>query len=124
MTETPKAAKRVLLDLARGISGFPDDVLDEFVADAVSELCAADLLRTPGGPSDGPNQNETKSGQEFCFTEAQVEAAARALWELHARGDDPLWAGGELDYGIKQIYRKEARAALTAAATCRYGEER
>lgn len=25
-----------------------------------------------------PNQNETKSGQEFCFTEAQVEAASKA----------------------------------------------
>lgn len=63
-----------------------------------------------------PNQNETKSGQEFCFTEAQVEAAAKAMWELRKRASDPDWEGGELDHGIKEIYRQDARAALVAAA--------
>lgn len=61
-----------------------------------------------------PNQNETKSGQEFCFTEAQVEAAAKAMWDLRKLQSDPEW--GELEYGVKQEYRKDARAALVAAA--------
>src|SRR5690606_22095980 len=49
-------------------------------------------------------------------TEAQVEAAAKAMYELRAKIDDPFWEGGKLDYGIKQIYRQDARAALVAAA--------
>lgn len=52
-------------------------------------------------------------------TEAQVEVAAKAMYELHAKIDDPFWEGGKLDYGIKQIYRQDARAALAAAdAVC------
>lgn len=47
-------------------------------------------------------------------TEAQIEAAAKAIWDRHPRKDDPTWA--DLDYGIKEIYRKDALAALVAAA--------
>lgn len=49
--------------------------------------------------------------------EKRVEAAARAMWERTPRKDDPTWA--DLDYGIKEIWRKDARAALAAAdAVC------
>ena len=49
-------------------------------------------------------------------TPEQVEAAAKAMYELRAKIDDPFWEGGKLDYGIKQIYRQDARAALEAVA--------
>lgn len=45
--------------------------------------------------------------------EKRVEAAAKAMWERTPRKDDPTWA--DLDYGIKEIWRKDARAALAAA---------
>lgn len=55
-----------------------------------------------------PNQNETKSGQEFCFTEAQVEAATQSLLE-----------GADLqvfDVRRQEELRLRVRAALVAAA--------
>lgn len=77
----------------------------------------------PDNRTNEPNQNETKSGQEFCFTEAQVLAAAKAIY-----GDDPAWGyvsdygGGEvasqwrhLGEGIQEMFRLKARAALVAA---------
>lgn len=45
--------------------------------------------------------------------QARIEAAARAMWERTPREGDPTWA--DLDYGIKEIWRKDARAALQAA---------
>ena len=45
--------------------------------------------------------------------QARIEAAAKAMWERTPRKDDPTWA--DLDYGIKEIWRKDARAALAAA---------
>jgi hypothetical protein len=47
--------------------------------------------------------------------QARVEAAAKAMYELRAKIDEPFWEGGKLDYGIKQIYRQDARAALAAS---------
>lgn len=57
-----------------------------------------------------PNQNETKSGQTFCFTEAQVEAAAKAV----ADADNHLWTA--LADRMREKFRGYARAALVAAA--------
>lgn len=45
--------------------------------------------------------------------QARIEAAARAMWERSPREGDPTWA--DLDYGIKEIWRKDAAAALQAA---------
>lgn len=61
------------------------------------------------------NQNETKSAQTFCFSEAQVEAAAKAMHEtgnpwFAAYGD---W--GAAGFEIKKAFRESARAALVAA---------
>lgn len=56
-------------------------------------------------------------------TEAQVEAAAKAMWDLRKRASDPEWEGGELDHGIKEIYRQDARAALVAAQGVFKGED-
>lgn len=53
-----------------------------------------------------PNQNETKSGQEFCFSEAQVEAAAKAIADCHNPG---------MFERYPENWRVEARAALVAA---------
>ena len=47
-------------------------------------------------------------------TEAQVEAAAKAMWDLRKLISDPEWDA--LEYGVKLEYRKDARAALVAAA--------
>ena len=47
------------------------------------------------------------------ITEEQVEAAAKAMWDLRKTESDPEW--GALEYGVKQEYRKDARAALVAA---------
>ena len=47
------------------------------------------------------------------ITEEQVEAAAKAMWDLRKTKSDPEW--GALEYGVKQEYRKDARAALVAA---------
>ena len=47
------------------------------------------------------------------FAEAQIEAAARALWDLRKLISDPEWDA--LEYGVKLEYRKDARAALVAA---------
>lgn len=70
-----------------------------------------------------PNQDETKSGQEFCFTEAQVEAAAKVL------APDGVFAKDFGEYSRKRdnyrredqaeeqrYYMRKARAALVAAA--------
>lgn len=46
-------------------------------------------------------------------SEAQVEAAAKAMWDLRKLISDPEWDA--LEYGVKQEYRKDARAALVAA---------
>ena len=46
-------------------------------------------------------------------TEAQVEAAAKAMWDLRKLISDPEWDA--LEYGVKLEYRKDARAALVAA---------
>ena len=45
--------------------------------------------------------------------QARIEAAARAMWERTPREGDPTWA--DLDYGIKEIWRKDAATALEAA---------
>lgn len=45
--------------------------------------------------------------------EKRVEAGARAMWERTPRKDDPTWA--DLEHGVKEIWRKDARAALQAA---------
>lgn len=62
-----------------------------------------------------PSQNETKSGQTFCFTEAQVEAAAKAYprWIVDHDGPETPWEQ-ESD-ALKNEYRADARAALVAA---------
>ena len=52
-----------------------------------------------------PNQNETKSGQGFCFTEAQVEAAAKAIADCHNPG---------MFEKYPENWKVEARAALAA----------
>ena len=44
---------------------------------------------------------------------ARVEAAAVAMWDLRKLPSDPEW--DTLEYGVKQEYRKDARAALDAA---------
>lgn len=44
--------------------------------------------------------------------QARIEAAARAMWGRSPREGDPTWA--DLDYGIKEIWRKDAHAALQA----------
>ena len=62
-----------------------------------------------------PNQNETKSGQGFCFTEAQVEAAARALHETWNPWFGAYGAWGAAGFEIKQAFRESASAALVAA---------
>lgn len=59
-----------------------------------------------------PNQNETKSGQTFCFTEAQVEAAAEAMAHANPTAEEP-WA--EMPEFQRDWYRRDARAALVAA---------
>lgn len=45
--------------------------------------------------------------------DAEVEAAAKAAWEDGLRDEDPRW--GELEESTKIVYRKDARAALTAS---------
>lgn len=47
-------------------------------------------------------------------TETQVEAAAKAMWDLRKLSGDPEW--DVLEYGVKNEYRKDARAALVAVA--------
>lgn len=85
-----------------------------FAGAVVTALEAAGRLVKP---------NETKSDQAFCFSEVQVEAAAKAIY-----GDDPTW-GYVNDYGygevasqwrhlgegIQEMFRLKARAALVAA---------
>lgn len=53
------------------------------------------------------------SGISGEFSEAQVEAAAKAMWDLRKLISDPEWDA--LEYGVKLEYRKDARAALAAA---------
>lgn len=48
------------------------------------------------------------------FTDEQVEAAAKALWDPRNTGFDPQWEGIEPD--VQQAFRRDARAALEAAA--------
>ena len=50
---------------------------------------------------------------EGAPSEAQVEAAAKAMWDLRKLISDPEWDA--LEYGVKLEYRKDARAALVAA---------
>lgn len=47
-------------------------------------------------------------------TDEMIEVAAKASWDLHARPSDPEW-GPSLDHGVREEYRKDARAALRAA---------
>lgn len=61
---------------------------------------------TSNNRTNEPNQNETKSGQEFCFTGAQVEAAAKAIADCHNPG---------MFEKYPENWRVEARAALVAA---------
>lgn len=75
------------------------------------------------------NQNETKSGQEFGFTEAQVEAAAEAMYQeergqtlegqswprWHELCEDNPWSSRCGHLGSKIPYLTLARAALVAA---------
>lgn len=61
------------------------------------------------------NQIRQNDAKHFAWSDEQVEAAARAMWELRKRPSDPVWVGGELDHGIKEIYRQDARAALVSA---------
>lgn len=77
-----------------------------------------------------PNQNETKSGQEFGFTQAQVEAAAEAMYQeergqtlegqswprWHELCEDNPWSSRCGHLGSKIPYLTLARAALMAAA--------
>ena len=60
-----------------------------------------------------PNQNETKSGQGFCFTEAQVEAAAEALASREPMRSATEWEN--LHEFERSGFRESARAALVAA---------
>lgn len=61
--------------------------------------------------------NEQLSGNAGQFTDAQVEAAAKALREDKANRTDtyrvPEWE--DMPYGDKLVYRGQARAALVAA---------
>ncbi len=60
-----------------------------------------------------PNQNETKSNQRFCFTEAQVEAAAEALASREPMRSATEWEN--LHEFERSGFRESARAALEAA---------
>lgn len=45
---------------------------------------------------------------------ARIEAAAKAMWDLRKAGNEPVW--DMLERGVRNEYRKDARAALVAAA--------
>ena len=45
--------------------------------------------------------------------QARVEAAARAMYEFRELRTDPKWA--DVEHGVQEEYRKDARAALAAA---------
>lgn len=62
-----------------------------------------------------PNLNETKSGQAFCFSEDQVEAAAKAMHETGNPWCAAYGGWGAAGFEIKRAFRKSARAALVAA---------
>lgn len=47
-------------------------------------------------------------------TEEMVEKAAKGMWELRMRPNEPQW-GADLERGVRLEYLKDARAALTAA---------
>lgn len=49
--------------------------------------------------------------------QARVEAAARAMYEFRELRTDPKWA--DVEHGVQEEYRKDARKALAAAdAVC------
>ena len=50
----------------------------------------------------------------MTIPQAAVDAAAEAMWNLRRRDSEAEWSP-ELDYGIKQEWRKDATAALEAA---------
>ena len=59
--------------------------------------------------------NEQLSGISGQFTDEQVEAAAKAIWDIDdSQVLDPPW--DQLDEKFKRHYRTLARAALVAAA--------
>lgn len=95
-----------------------DNRLNEPTPEQVEAACKAHEFTNAFGPERETRMRaalEAAGAVPDAATEAQVEAAAKAMYELRAKIDDPFWGGGKLDYGIKQIYRQDARAALAAA---------
>lgn len=94
--------------------------LDEAGRPSIRESMRAALAAADAVSSKELSMSPERDKKEAdSLHEARVEAAAKAMYELRAKIDDPFWEGGKLDYGIKQIYRQDARAALAAAdAVC------